>query len=134
MIVGILHLHKALAYLVFLVALANVVLALTSGRTDPRAAKALKISHAAGMMGAGRLNLVLGIVLWVLLPYGPGTWWMWVTLLLWGPIEAVGKRLVKAEVQTVVDGGRGSSRLVMGTAVQLVCIVVIFGLMTVRPG
>ncbi len=133
MIVGLLHLHKALAYLIFLVALANVVLALTGGRSDARMAKALRITHMAGLLGAGRLNLLLGVALWVMLPYGIGTWWMWVTLLLWGPIEAVGKRMVKAEVQTVQDGGQGSSRLVVGTVVQLLCIVVVFGLMTVRP-
>ena len=131
---GLLHLHRTLAYLVFLVALADVVLALTKARTDPKTAGMLRWCHNVGLMWAGRLTLVGGLALVFATGYPLATWWLWVSLLLWGPIEAVGKRLVAPEIQAVRDGGQASGRLLSGVGIQLVCIVIIFGLMTVRPG
>ena len=126
--------HKVLAYLIFLAALANLVLALTKGRTDARMARILRWGHRAGVLGAGRLAVVVGLGLFHALPYSLGTWWIWGSLLLWGPVEVLGKRLVRGEVDAVVDGGQASGRLVLGVGLQLVCVVIIFGLMSVRPG
>ncbi|MEC7947372.1 MAG: hypothetical protein VX265_07360 [Myxococcota bacterium] len=131
---GLLHLHRTLAYLVFLVALADVVLVLTKARTDPKTAGMLRWCHSVGLMWAGRLAIAGGLVLFFVSGYPLAAWWAWVSLLLWGPIEAVGKRLVAPEVQAVRDGGQASGRLMAGVGIQLVCIVIIFGLMTVRPG
>jgi hypothetical protein len=131
--IGLLHLHRTLAYLVFLVALADMVLALTKARTDPRMATILRWSHSVGVIWAGRVTLVVGGALMVVSHLPLATWWIWVCLLLWGPVEAVAVRLVKPDVQAVLDGGTASGRLVGGTLVQLVCIVTIFGLMSVRP-
>lgn len=133
MLIGLLHLHRTLGYLVFFVALVNLVLVITKGRTDPRAAKVLHYLHAVGLMGAGRLNLVIGIGLLLVGSWPATTWWAWAGLVLWGPVEAVSKRLVKPEVALVQDGGAGSSRMVMGAAIELVCIIAIFGLMSARP-
>jgi len=134
MAVGLLHLHKSLAYLVFLVALADVVLALTKARTDARMAGMLRWTHGVGLMWGGRLTLICGIAYALVAGYPLATWWLWVSLLLWGPMEVVGKRLVGPEVQTVRDGGQASGRLLSGAGIQLVCVVIIFALMSVRPG
>ena len=131
---GLLHLHKSLAYLVFLVALADVVLALTKARTDARMAGMLHWCHGVGLMWGGRVTILCGIGLVLATGYPLGTWWLWVSLLLWGPMEAVGKRLVAPEVQAVRDGGQASGRLLSGVGIQLVCVVIIFALMSVRPG
>ncbi len=134
MLIGMLHTHKTLAYAIFLVALVNLVLATSKGRTDPTMAKVLHWTHTAGLLMAGRLNIVVGFVLWFLMGMSTtGTIYLWISLILWGPIEVASKRMVKPEVALVQDGGQGSSRLVMGTAIELVCIVVIFGLMSARP-
>ncbi len=133
MITGFLHLHKALAYLMFLVALADVILALTAARSDPRAANVLRWAHTLGLLMAGRVSLVVGLTLWVQLPYGVGTPWIWLSLLLWGPIEVAAKRLVAPELKAVADGGTASGRLLGGVGIELLCVVLIFGLMSVRP-
>lgn len=134
MLIGLLHLHRTLGYLLFFVALLNLVVVITKGRTDPRAAKALRYMHSFGLLAVGRLNLVVGIALWAVSPqWSLATWWAWAGLVLWGPIEAVSKRMVQPEIALVQDGGSGSSQLVLGTAIELVCVVTIFGLMSARP-
>ena len=134
MLTGLIHGHKSIAYLLFLVALVDLVLALTRGRTHAPTARLLRFVHGIGLMGLGRLTLVLGLVMLFVHPaYGPGTWWAWSGVVLWGPIEVAAKRLVKPELQVVADGGQASGRLVLGTLIQLVCITVVFGLMSARP-
>ena len=131
----ILHsIHQLLAYLIFIVAIADVVLVLTKARSDARLASVLHWCHTLGVIWAGRITLVVGLALWHSRGLGVGTWWIWVSLACWGPVEVVGKRLVHAETELVRDGGQGSGRMVTGVAVQLLCIIVIFGLMSARPG
>ncbi len=132
--IGLLHLHRTLGYLVFFASLVNLVLVLVKARSDARAAAALHWVHQVAVLGAGRLNLVLGVAMVFLLPWVPkGAVWAWAGLLLWGPIEVVSKRLVKPEIAMVRDGGSASGRLLLGTAVELLIIVAIFGLMSARP-
>lgn len=133
MYVGLVHLHKSLAYLIFLATLLDLVLALTKARSDARMAKVMHWVHTVGVMGAGRLTLVVGLGMMFAGPQPLTQVWPWIGILLWGPIEVAAKRMIKPEIQTVRDGGQGSGRLAGGAALQLLCIVVIFGLMTVRP-
>lgn len=131
---GLLHLHRTLGYVIFIAALVDLVLILTKGRTDARVAGVLAKVHSIGVLGAGRLNIVLGLAMMFVLPWVQiSAWWAWAGLLLWAPIEVVSKRFVKPEVALVRDGGSASGRLLMGAAIELVIIVAIFGLMTARP-
>jgi hypothetical protein len=41
--------------------------------------------------------------------------------------------MVLPQVQAVIDGGEASNKMLIGSAVQLLCLVVIVGLMTVKP-
>ncbi|MFT5682505.1 MAG: hypothetical protein ACI8RZ_003423 [Myxococcota bacterium] len=134
MLIGLMHTHRTLAYLLFLVALVNLVLALSRGRNDPGFARGLHLSHKIGIMMLGRLSLVLGAALWYLKGWPITTWWLWVSFLLWGPIEVLSKRLVAPEVSLVQDGGQASGRLIGGVVGELLIIAVIFGLMSARPG
>ena len=128
--VGLIHGHKSLAYLMFGIALINVVLALKPNK----GAKALQILHTI-LMNTGRLTLLVGLSLWMVNWNGVpimNMWWAWVALLLWGPIEVLAKRMVQPEIQYLMDGGQFSNRLVKGTVGQLLLIAVIFTLMSAK--
>lgn len=128
--IGLIHGHKSLAYLMFGIALINVVLALMPNRN----AKALKILHTI-LMNTGRLTLIIGLSIWAVKWSGApilNMWWAWSALLLWGPIEVLAKRLVKPDIQYLLDGGQSSKKLVMGTVGQLLIIAMIFGLMSAK--
>lgn len=128
--IGLIHGHKSLAYLMFGIALINVVLALMPNRN----AKVLKILHTI-LMNTGRLTLIIGLSIWAVKWNGApilNMWWAWSALLLWGPIEVLAKRMVKPDIQYLLDGGQSSKKLVMGTVGQLLIIAVIFGLMSAK--
>jgi hypothetical protein len=125
-------LHKHLAYLLFLASMVNLAMAMSTGRSS-RIASVLKWTHSIGVLQLGRLTLVLGLVVFHQSGLPMATWWIWVSLLLWGPVEMVGKKLVKPELAVIAAGGQGARGLMKGTAIQLVCILVIFGLMSARP-
>ena len=128
--VGLIHGHKSLAYLMFGIALINVVLALKPNKS----AKALKILHTV-LMNIGRLTLLVGLSLWTVKWSGVpilNMWWAWSALLLWGPIEVLAKRMVKPEIQYLMDGGQSSNKLVKGTVGQLLIIAIIFALMSAK--
>jgi len=131
---GLLHLHRTLGYVVFVVALVDLVLVMTKARSDERFARVLGTLHGIGLLGAGRLNLLVGLAVWAMAEHYPvTTWWTWVSLLLWGPVEGAAARLLKPEISLVADGGAGSGRMAAGAAIQLVAVVLIFGLMSARP-
>ena len=114
----------------FGIALINVVLALKPNRS----AKALKILHLV-LMNIGRLTLLVGVSLWLIKwSAAPvlNMWWAWSALLLWGPIEVLAKRMVKPEIQYLMDGGQSSSKLIIGTVGQLLIVAVIFALMSAK--
>ena len=128
--IGLIHGHKSLAYLMFGIALINVVLALKPNRSTT----ALKILHMV-LMNIGRLTLLVGVSLWMIKwSAAPilNMWWAWSALLLWGPIEVLAKRMVKPEIQYLIDGGQSSSKLIVGTVGQLLIIAVIFALMSAK--
>jgi hypothetical protein len=81
----------------------------------------------------GGLVMVLGFVLWYSLGLSLATVYLWVAILLWGPIEVASSRLVNPQCQAVLDGGQADSRMLIGSLVHLLCLVAIVGLMTVRP-
>jgi hypothetical protein len=128
----IVGLHKHLAYLLFLASMVNLAMAMSAGRAKS-IASVLKWTHAVGVLHLGRLTIVLGLAAVHLAGWPLTTWWLWVSLLLWGPVEAVGKKLVKADLAVIAAGGQATRGLVKGTAIQLICILVIFGLMSARP-
>ena len=128
--IGLIHGHKSLAYLMFGIALINVVLALMPNRS----AKTLKVLHMV-LMNVGRLTLLVGLSVWIVKWSGApfaNMWWAWSALILWGPIEVLAKRMVKPEIQYLMDGGQSSSKLVKGTVGQLLIIAVIFALMSAK--
>ncbi|MCK6503031.1 hypothetical protein L6R53_06490 [Myxococcota bacterium] len=130
---GLLHLHRTLGYLVFVLSLVGLVLALTKARTDARAARLMDQLHRFGLLMAGRLNILIGVATLAVGIWPWTTWWAWAGLLLWAPVEIVNKRMISPELALARDGGAASTRLVAGAAAELVLIVAIFGLMSARP-
>ena len=57
-------------------------------------------------------------------------WWIFVSILLWGPIEVMAKRFVVPELDLLQAGASKSNKLTIGVVVQLVCIICIFGPMS----
>lgn len=132
--IGLIHGHKGLAYLMFVLALVNVVLSLMPNKNTPKMAKVMKISHML-LMNTGRLTLLVGLSVWGLVHSSTpvmSMWWAWSALLLWGPMEVVAKRLVKPEVGYITDGGQASQKLTVGVVLELVIVAIIFGLMSVK--
>ncbi len=134
MLTGLNHLHRTLAYLVFLVTLINLVLTFSRGRTDPKVASAISALTRYGVRWGGGLTVLLGVALWALQGVWPiTTGWLWGSILLCVPIELFGRRMILSETALVADGGQGTVRLVFGAAGQLLCVAIIFGLMSARP-
>lgn len=133
MLTGIIHLHRTLGYLLFLVAMLNLGLAFARGRTDPRTASLIAALTRYGVRMGGGLTVVLGVIHWTQSTWPLTTPWLWASLLLWVPVEILGKRMILAETALVMDGGQGTLRLILGTAGQLFAIALIFGLMSARP-
>ena len=134
MLIGLTHLHRTLAYLVFALALVNTLLVITRGRSSDKTAQYITWVTRYGIRIAGGLTVLLGVGLWAVHPaWKVGTVWLWVSLLLWIPVEMAGTRLVLPDAATVRDGGQGSSRMIVGAVGQLLLIATIFGLMSTRP-
>lgn len=132
MLIGLLQTQRTLAYLLFLVALVNLILALSKGRNDSGFARGISLTHRAGILIVGRINLLICAVVWVLDGYPLTMSGVWTVLLLWVPVELIGQRMIAPEVALVQDGGQASGRLVAGVTLQLIAIAVIFGLMSAR--
>ena len=137
MLTGLQHAHKGLAYLVFFAALVNLVLALSASRSPAALSRFIRWSHLA-LIWAGRVNIVIGMVFIGMLNSSDpdnfgfslvGLWWIWLSLLLWGPIEVMAKRFVLPDLQYMADGAP-PRKLLTGVVVQLVCITVVFGIMS----
>jgi hypothetical protein len=131
-LIGLLQTQRTLAYLLFLVALVNLIIALSKGRNDSGFARGLHLSHKVGILIVGRVNVLIGVVILVLEGQMLSMWGAWAALLMWVPVELIGRRLIAPEVTLVQDGGQASGRLVAGVTIQLLLIAVIFGLMSAR--
>jgi len=131
---GLLHSHSGLAYLIFLAALVNLVLALTPSKNSPAMAKVIGILHQVILWG-GRVNLLIGTTMWIQYHFSRpflDMWWGWSALLLWAPVEIMAKRLVQPDLKYMSDGGQSSKKLLLGTGLQLVVVALIFGMMHAR--
>ena len=133
MIVGLLHSHSGLAYIVFLAALLNLFFTLASGSLGKNSVVLLTWTHRVLLWG-GRINLLIGGIYWAIAGFMSAPlsqqWWILVSVLLWGPIEVMAKRFVVPELDLLQAGASKSNKLTIGVVVQLVCIICIFGLMS----
>jgi hypothetical protein len=128
---GLLHSHSGLAYIIFIAALVNLVLALTKSNNGKGIAGVMKILHMVILM-CGRVSIFIGIVMWFRRFSEVSflnMWWAWSAILLWAPIEILAKRMVAPDLSYMKDGGQSSKNLVIGTGIQLVLVAVIFGMM-----
>ena len=133
MIVGLLHSHSGLAYIVFLAALLNLFFTLASGSLGKNSVPLLTWTHRVLLWG-GRVNLLIGGIYWAVggfmnIPLVQ-QWWILVSVLLWGPIAVMAKRFVVPELDLLQAGASKSNKLTVGVVVQLVCMIGIFGLMS----
>ena len=133
MATGLNHLHTSLAHLLVLFALTNTVLAVLGAGRKPSLAAIMTKVHAYGVMMLGRLIYVAGLGLAMVTGHSFAQPWIVGGLVLWGAVEVAGKLLVSAELATVSDGAAGSSTVALGAGTQLLVIVVIYGLMYVKP-
>ena len=117
---GFMHGHKHLGYLLSLLPVIQVILVLAGGTKKPGLAKAVRLMAKMGYRIIGGLVMLMGFVLWFSLSYGVATGFIWITILLWGPIEVASKRLVVPQCDAVLSGGEGSSQMLLGSLIQLV--------------
>lgn len=130
--VGLIHLHKSLAHLLVLFALVGVILALAGAGKKVGLAKAMHKTHKLGIMMLGRLIYVAGWGAALVVGHPIMQAWILAGVVLWGVVEVAGKRLVNAELNAVLDGGVASPKLIVGSLVQLVVIVGVYGAMQMR--
>ena len=131
MIVGLLHSHSGLAYIVFLAALLNLFFTLASGSLGKNSVALLTWTHRVLLWG-GHINLLIGGMYLIVAGFMSATlshqWWILVSVILWGPIEVMAKRLVVPELDLLQARANKSNKLTIGIVVQLVCITCVFGL------
>ena len=123
------HTHKYFGYLVFVLLVLQFVLVLSGGGRKPGLRRALDLIQTIAVRVGGPVIILAGFYLWHKMPYPVGTWWIWGSFLLWGPMEIVGKRMVRPALE-VSDSEAKSGKLLLGVSLQLVIILAIFGLMT----
>ena len=107
---SLLSIHQLLAYLIFIVAIADVVLVLTKARSDARLATILHWCHTLGVIWAGRIALVVGMALWHSRGWGVGTWWIWVSLACWGPAYKLSRCTAAGTSSSVAQKSHGIAR------------------------
>ena len=130
------HGHKGLAYMIFFAALVNVVLALSVSKKPATLALVIRWIHNLLILWVGRVNILIGFAFCTVKggfqePF-LGNWWVWLSLLCWGPMEVLSKRIVKPELSYAIDGVTPGRKLFIGLICELVCIAAIFGMMSAR--
>ncbi|MEC7988214.1 MAG: hypothetical protein VX278_23810 [Myxococcota bacterium] len=136
MITGLSHSHSGLANLVFVASLVNIAFALSVSKNPIPLAKMMQWGHRIVLFG-GRLNLILGFI-WLLSdPQFQNRsilsfWWVLVSILCWGGIEVAAKRMVKSDLSVALVGGAPSKSLFWGFIVELVLILLIYAMMSVK--
>ncbi len=131
---GLLHGHKGLAYLLCLAVAICFFMAIFGARKSAKANKVFDGINRFGVLMIGRVNLLVGIAALVMTSTSVLSAWVIGSVLLWGIVEVARPRLIAPEVAAVRDGKVGGAGMVIGVVAQLLAIVAIFGLMTVRPG
>ena len=130
---GLSHSHKYLGYLLALLPLIQLVLVLAGARHKGSLARIVALIAGKGYNILGGIILLLGFGLFFGMSYPMSSLFVWASLALWAPIAICSKRIVLPECEVVAGGGEAKSRLLIATVVQLLCLVAIVGLMTVKP-
>ena len=88
------------------------------------------------MLFGGRINIIIGAIFWYKLGFSDiglvGNLWALISLLLWGVVEVLGKRMVIEDLLFVLDGAPTSKNLIVGVSLQLLLMIIIFALMSIR--
>jgi hypothetical protein len=130
---GLVHLHRTLGYALMFLALANVAGALSVRHSPAHVGRIVARSVRFGVLLGGRIVLLAGVALFLAQQMPWTEWWMWATVVLWAVVEISARRMIFPETE-LLELGSGTLRpVVIGTTIQLVAIVGIFVLMTVRP-
>ncbi len=124
MLTGLKHLHHAGEYLVA-VPLILVILSVAGARTKPGLAKVASRLHTFAFLMPARLVYIVGIAMMVMTGRSITEVFILVGLIGWVPVEIVSKRLVKAELASVAEGGEASAKLTIGAVLELVLIAII---------
>jgi len=111
----------------------QLVLVLAGARDKGPLARAVALIASKGYNIFGGIIILLGFALFFVRGYPMSSLFVWASLALWAPIAICSKRMVLPECEAVMGGGSASGRMLVGTLVQLVCMVAIVGLMTVKP-
>ena len=130
---GMMHGHKHLGYLLALLPIIQLILIFAGATKKPGLAKAVRLIAKIGYNALGGIVILLGLALWFTLGYGLTTGFAWLGLVLWAPVAVTAKRMVVPHCEAVMNGDTGEGKMMVGTIVQLVAIVTIVGLMTVKP-
>jgi hypothetical protein len=130
---GLNHLHTNFAHLLVLMAFINMILAVLGAAKKPGLAKMMKMTHRFGILALGRVIYVAGLGVAMVGGFSFTSPWILAGLLLWGAVEVAGKRMIAAELDGVVEGGAGSPKLLVGSAIQLFVIVTVYSLMQMKP-
>ena len=129
--IGLLQSHSGVAYIIFVAAIVNLVLALALNQKASTMSKIMTLFHNVLIWG-GRFNLLIGIALLGMnfssLP-ALSRWWGGFALLLWVPVEVVARRMIHPDLKYMRDGASSSRTLILGAGLQLVLVAVIFGIM-----
>ncbi len=125
------HIHKDLGYLLFALLVLQFLLVVSGGAKRPVVLRILDMTQTLAVRICGPIVIVAGFVLWrkYLASLGWGVWWIWVSFLLWVPMEIAGKRLVRSQLQASEDELQ-SDKLLLGVTIQLIIVIAIFGMMT----
>ncbi len=132
MIVGLLHSHSGLAYIVLLAALLNLFFTLAAN-LDKNSVAILTWTHRVILWG-GCVNILLGCMYWAVAgmmkhPLSQ-QWWIFISVLLWVPIDVTVKRFVVLKLDLLQSGVSKINKVTKGFIVQLVCISCFFGIMS----
>lgn len=121
---GLKHLHHAGEYLVAVPFIIGI-LSLAGARTKPALAKLAGRLHTFAFLMPARLVYIVGIAIFFMTERSITEAFILVGLIGWIPVEIVAKRMVKAELAAVAEGGEASNKLTIGAAVEFVLILII---------
>ena len=121
---GLRHLHHAGEFLVA-VPLIIGVLSLIGARTKANLAKIAARLHTFAFLMPARLVYIVGIALMFMTGRSVTEAFILVGLIGWVPVEVVAKRMVKAELTAVIEGGVASMKLTIGAFVECALVMII---------